>query len=153
MISLPHTIVGATIATKIGNPALSLPLAFLSHLVLDLVPHWNPRIYKEMNHKGQVSCRSRKIILADGLSALFAGTFLALRFYPDLIRVAAILVACFLAVLPDLAEAPYFFAGSRNKHLLAYINLHRRFQLNGPFWLGISTQVVTIFICLLLIFS
>lgn len=153
MIELPHTIIGATIATKMGNPALSLPIAFLSHFILDLLPHWNPGIYKELNHKSEVSKRSKKIILADCLAALLIGTLLALRFHPNLGKVATIMAACFLAVLPDLAEAPYFFAGSRNKYLLAYINLHRRFQGNGPFWLGISTQIVIIVICLFLILS
>jgi len=152
MLELPHTIVGATIATKIGNPALSLPLAFLSHFALDLLPHWNPHIYQEVNSKSQVASRSKKIILVDVLASLFVGAFLALRFYPDFIKVATILVACFLAVLPDLVEAPYFFAGSRNKYLLAYIRLHRRYQKNGPFWLGILVQAVTITACLFLIF-
>ena len=48
MLLLPHTIVGATIAAKIGSPWLALPLAFLSHFAADLLPHWNPQITQEM---------------------------------------------------------------------------------------------------------
>lgn len=152
MISLPHAVIGATIATKVGSPLLSLPLTLLSHYIFDLIPHWNPPIYREVNLKGRVSEISKKIIVVDGLSALFVGTAIAFRFYPDLARVAAVLAACFLAVLPDLIEAPYFFFfHSRNKYLVSYINLHRRFQKNNSFWPGILTQIVILTVCFFLI--
>lgn len=154
MIELPHTIIGATIAIKVGNPALSLPLALLSHFAFDLVPHWNPHIYREVNSHGQVSVRSKGVIVADSFSALAVGTLLAFRFYPDLNRVVTIFAACFLAVLPDLVEAPYFFLfNSTNKYLKAYIKFHRRFQANASFWPGVISQAVVVIICLLIIFA
>lgn len=155
MISLPHTVIGATIAVKVASPAISLPLAFISHFVFDnLIPHWNPHIYREVNHEGKVSARSKKIIFIDVLSALAVGIAIALRFYPDLLRVATILAACFLAVLPDLIEAPYFFFfHSRNKYLVSYIKLHRHFQKNNSFWPGILTQIVILAVCFFLIFA
>lgn len=154
MIELPHAVIGATIATKVGSPLLSLPLTLLSHYIFDLIPHWNPHIYREVNHEGRVSERSKKIILIDGLLALVVGTLVALRFYPDLARVAVVLAACFLAVLPDLIEAPYFFFfHSRNKYLVSYIKLHRRFQKKSSFWPGILTQIVILAVCFLLILA
>ena len=39
MILTPHLLLGAAIAAKISNPFLILPLAFLSHYFLDLLPH------------------------------------------------------------------------------------------------------------------
>ncbi|QQS39516.1 hypothetical protein IPM62_02805 [Candidatus Woesebacteria bacterium] len=44
MLETPHAIVGAVIVSKVVNPYLGLSLAFLSHFVLDKVPHWNPKI-------------------------------------------------------------------------------------------------------------
>ncbi|MEX0616891.1 MAG: hypothetical protein WD231_03730 [Candidatus Woykebacteria bacterium] len=41
MLSTPHILVGAAIVKVIPNPAISLPLAFLSHLLFDAIPHWD----------------------------------------------------------------------------------------------------------------
>lgn len=40
MLALNHAATGAIIALKINNPFLVLPLAFASHFVLDVLPHF-----------------------------------------------------------------------------------------------------------------
>ena len=153
MLELPHAIVGATIAIKIGNPLLSLPLSLLSHFALDLLPHWNPNIFTEVKKYGKVSSFSKKIILVDSFLALIIGSLLAISFYPNFGRIITVLLGCFLAVLPDVAEVPFFFAGSQNKHLTTYIKLHRRLQFSAPLKLGIITQTIVLALCFLIIFS
>ena len=37
-----HALAGALIGLSIANPWLALPLAFLSHFVLDAIPHYDP---------------------------------------------------------------------------------------------------------------
>lgn len=152
MLELPHTIVGATLATKIGNPFLSLPLAFLSNFLIDLIPHWNPHLYTEMNHDGKVSRKSTLICIVDSTLALIIGLFLAFRFWPDFTKVVIILLGCFLAVLADILEAPYFFLGSKNKYLLKLISFQRKLQWNVSFIPGILSQVALILICSFLLF-
>ena len=39
MLYTPHFLTGAVILKYIPNPAVGLPLAFLSHFVLDAIPH------------------------------------------------------------------------------------------------------------------
>lgn len=146
MLELPHTIVGATIASKISNPAISLPLAFLSGFLVDLLPHWNPHLYTEMSRDGKVSRRSTLICLLDSSLALTLGLFFAFRFWPDYPRVIIILMGCFLAVLPDLIEAPYFFLGIKNKLLLRFIQFQRKLQWNVPLVPGILSQVTLLVI-------
>ncbi|MFZ5366271.1 MAG: hypothetical protein ACOZBZ_03165 [Patescibacteria group bacterium] len=153
MLELPHTIVGATIATKLGSPFLALPFAFISNFLVDLLPHWNPHLYTEMNHQGKVSKKTTLVCLVDSSTALAVGTLLALRFYPDIKRVIFILAGCFLAVLADVLEAPYFFLGVKNKYLLKFISFQRRLQWNVSPIPGILSQVVLILICFLLLFS
>ena len=41
MIALLHIVIGALLACRIKPPWLALVSAFLSHYVLDLLPHWN----------------------------------------------------------------------------------------------------------------
>jgi hypothetical protein len=39
MLSTPHILVGGAIVKSIPNPFISIPLAFLSHLIFDFIPH------------------------------------------------------------------------------------------------------------------
>ncbi len=41
MVSVSHTLVAISIAAKISNPAIALPLSFFSNYVLDMIPHWD----------------------------------------------------------------------------------------------------------------
>lgn len=41
MLSTPHLLVGAAIVKVVPNPVLGLPLALISHFVLDSIPHWD----------------------------------------------------------------------------------------------------------------
>lgn len=41
MTATGHAVIGAVIAAKIINPALAIPLALTSHVVADIIPHWD----------------------------------------------------------------------------------------------------------------
>jgi len=41
MISTSHVLGGTAIALAVKQPALAIPLAFLSHFVFDAIPHWD----------------------------------------------------------------------------------------------------------------
>lgn len=41
MILTPHLLAGATLVTLIDNLPLALLLAFFSHYILDIIPHWD----------------------------------------------------------------------------------------------------------------
>jgi hypothetical protein len=153
MLELPHTIVGATLAAKIGNPLLSLPLAFLSNFVLDMLPHWNPHLTSELKNLGKISKKTTLIIFLDTLLSLIAGTFIAFKFFPDGQKIVVVLAGCFLAVLADLSEAPYFFLGIRSKFTEKTIGLQKKLQWNAPFIPGIISQIVLLVFCFWLIFQ
>lgn len=153
VLELPHTIIGATIATKISNPMLSLPLAFLAHFITDFFPHWNSHIFTEVKKTGKVSNRSKALIVADTVLSLALGLFFALRFWPDLGRVVVILLACFIATVPDTIEAPFYFLKSRNGILVKYIKLHRKYQIHTSFAVGVTVQVIVTVVSLWIIFT
>ncbi|KKT77144.1 MAG: hypothetical protein UW73_C0027G0016 [Microgenomates group bacterium GW2011_GWB1_44_8] len=150
MLELPHTLVGAAIATVIPDPRISLPLALLSHFVTDYVPHWNPHLNTELKAAGKISPRSKVIVMADAGLALMLGTYIAATSGNFLV----IMAACFLAVAPDVAEIPYYFLGLKNvvwiKKLIDYQRAH---QWNVSPFIGILTQVVVCIIALYLTLS
>lgn len=41
MLYTPHFLIGAAIIKYIPNPWIGLPAALISHVVLDLIPHWD----------------------------------------------------------------------------------------------------------------
>jgi len=144
VIELPHAVVGATIALKIGNPALSLPLALASHFILDLVPHWNPHLNQEVKKYGKITDSTKAIIISDVAASLAAGTFIATTVLPNTTHFIVIILGAFLAVLPDVAEAPYFFWGSKNKFLTKLIAFQSSLQLNVPVVPGLISQALVL---------
>jgi hypothetical protein len=144
MLETPHVAVGAAIATKIPNPFLSIPLAFLSHFALEMVPHWNPHLVTEMKKYGGPTKKSVHIIIVDVSLALIYGGFVAYRALPDKTHAITILLACFASVLPDLIEFPYFFLKIKNRFLMTWLKWQKALQVDTtPFW-GFITQTATI---------
>lgn len=133
---------GAAIAYKVGNPALALPLAFASHFVLELVPHWNPHLYTELKKYGKVTTQSTMLVAADVVLSLAFGFFIAAQALPDFNRGFLILLGAFVAVLPDIVEGPYFFLGARNALIEKWVLFQRGIQSNAPLPIGILTQVL-----------
>ena len=151
MLELPHTLVGAAIATAIPNPAISLPLALASHFITDYIPHWNPHLNTELKTNGKISTTSKIIIIIDAGLALMLGTLIASQALPDFNRFLIIMLACFLAVVPDVAEIPYYFLGLKVGWIERLIAWQRTHQWNvAPFW-GILTQAIVILLSFMVI--
>ena len=49
MLLLAHVVTGAVIGETIKNPILVSLFAFVSHFILDAVPHWNYNVPKKFN--------------------------------------------------------------------------------------------------------
>ena len=144
MLETPHVMVGAAIATKVGNPYLAIPLAFLSHFVLDRIPHWNPHFYTESQKFGKPQKQSVTIAVIDEIIALGAGLYIAYQFLPDYKMVATIIACCFFAVLSDQIKYPFFFLKAKGGLLQKWTDWERSIQVEvSPFW-GILTQILTI---------
>lgn len=153
MLETPHVILGATIASKIPNPLISLPLVFLSHLLLDQIPHWNPNLGKEMRKLGKISRPSKLIILGDVALSLGFGFWIASRAWPNLEKAAVIIAASFLAVVLDVIEGFYFFLGARHQFLKKLISFQHRYQKRFPLIPGLLTQIAAILLFLYILRS
>lgn len=153
MLETPHVIVGAVIASKIGNPWLSVPLAFASHFLLDKVPHWNPYLSTEIKITGKLKTSTVKIIGIDSELALLCGLILALRFLPNLSKVLVIVTACFFAILPDLLEFPYYFLHTKNPLIKKWVVIQKHLQTDTTVFYGLFTQVLIVFAALMWFFN
>ena len=96
MTATNHALSGAIIGLVITQPAVALPLALLSHFVLDMVPHFGLQFYK--------SPRRRKIfhayLLADAILLSVVIGYLLIA------GAGWLVLAClFLAGCPDFVQA------------------------------------------------
>lgn len=102
-----HVLAGAIIAAAIPQPAVALPLAFLSHFVLDALPH-----YGDKNGRSWLGRHFDLILITDGIiSAIFLSTVIITQPENWLLMIACAVVA----VIPDLLWLPYYLADKRGR--------------------------------------
>ena len=138
MLETPHVALGLAIATAIPNPYISIPLAFASHFILDMVPHWNPHINTEMKKFGKLTNKTLLIIGFDlACAGILTYTYANGNIYLYLASIASI--------LPDIAEGPYFLWGFRYKYLDIILRFQRSIQAGANIFWGLLTQLLVIF--------
>lgn len=144
MLETPHVAVGAAIATKIPNPLLAIPIAFLSHFVLDKVPHWNPHIITETKKFGRPTPKSTSIIIVDCVIALIFGSAVAYSTLPNVNMAISVMLCSFASILPDLVEFPYFYFKRRDKFYTVWSSFQKSIQNDTTVFWGLMTQLITI---------
>lgn len=137
MLETPHVALGAAIAVAIPNPLISIPLAFASHFLLDMTPHWNPHLNTETKKYGHLTNRTLVIIALDLTVAVLLTLFLAKGN-------TNILLCSFAAILPDVVEGPYFLWGIRNKYIDIWMRFQKSIQTDANVFWGLLTQVLTL---------
>ncbi len=144
MLETPHVFVGAAIATQIPNPWIAIPLAFASHFVLEMVPHWNPHLNFETKKYGYPTQKSTALVIFDSTTALVCGSAIAYGALPNVNHAATILFACLASITPDLIEAPYFFLRARSKKIERWISFQKFLQSDAGPIPGLFTQFITV---------
>lgn len=153
MLETPHAIVGATIVTKIPNPIVSLPLAFASHFVLDMVPHWNPHLNTELKKFGDIRKSSSIIVAADVVTSLVLGTYMATHFAMNQTHMYFIFLGAFSGVLPDVIEGPYFFLHMKSEFIKKWLAFQKSIQVDTDIVPGLLTQLATLIACFFWVMS
>lgn len=146
MTATNHAAAGAIVAIIIKEPVLALPLAFVSHFLLDTVPHFG-----YPGHGGFGEALKHRLtylfILLDvvGFSVL-AWTLIGT---PWLAKVSA-----FLAITPDLVWVSYYFGYEKRDKIppgKGYLNFHSRIQwCERPWGIWIEVAVMILLISLVL---
>ena len=143
MTATGHAIIGTVIATKIGNPALAIPIAFFSHFAADAFPHWDT--VTNIKRKGkQLAILQTIADIAFG----FILSYFILNFLSPTTSFSYAIFVIFVAQLPDWLTAPYYFLGI-TYFKWAY-TLQKKFdkELDRP-W-GIINQALLLFLLILL---
>lgn len=153
MLETPHVAVGAALAVKIGRPELAIPMALVSHFVLDRIPHWNPSFFTETKKLGHPARNSIYFSVVESTTALLLGLFIAFKMLPNYALAASVIICSFASVASDVVKIPFFFFHSQSKLLARWVSWERSLQVetDNIFW-GVTTQILVIIASLYWIF-
>lgn len=144
MIATSHALIGAAFAASTANnPALGLSLAFISHPILDLIPHWD--FCYNWREKPRL-----KLFIETCLDA-GAGIVLAYLFFGQGIELWYFLAALFLSEVWDIAEAPYWFLKWNFPPFSTIYGIQHKMQNKLGLPWGIVTQLATVIVVALAI--
>ncbi|HUC95527.1 MAG TPA: hypothetical protein VMR76_01035 [Candidatus Saccharimonadia bacterium] len=130
-----HVLVASLIAVTIKEPALVLPLAFLSHYVLDALPHYG---YPGHGGYGEAFKHKATFIME---SFNFIGIIILL--FTIHFSVWVVTAAIILSILPDI-EWPYRYIFFERKSLKPPDTITARFHQKIQWcerWWGIYSEV------------
>lgn len=181
MLETSHVVVGMTIGKYVPNPFLAFIFAFLSHFILDFIPHWDGRL-KENN--GSNSSQTSKILTdkekffskeiqnvlkCDILASFILFIYFSvskiiwpnfpnpISFFNFLITNPSWPLGVFGAILPDLFTYFDFLTDFTNKKGLGFFKkikiFHKKIQHSAPKILGLTIQIILIISLVLILTS
>lgn len=151
MTATNHALTGAVVALALKRPELALPAAFLSHFVIDMIPHYNPPGASRHNFKSysaswtkKMDRKSFKIIFALDMVLLLV-VMISLPFLsPPDVSPATVFLGMLLAISPDFVGGfQYLISAVSNMKFKNgwFTKIHIRLQLLERPW-GIYIELV-----------
>ena len=156
MTATAHALVAGAIASRFTDPATAGTIAFLSHFVMDSIPHWDIGTnWRE---------RPRSVTGTWAIGETLCGMLLAFLLFSSRAPAVTLAVAIFFSLLPDWLEVPwYIFFAKQNKkepgknagqwEKLAYgvYKTENIFHAKLQFPWGVITQIATVLFFFLLL--
>lgn len=148
MLWLIHILIGMIIGVQFKSPWLIIPIAFLSHFVLDAIPHWDGNFDKKKfkkTGKGTITDTDMIVKFLDIIGSLSVIIYFYMQSDRNLMVLGAI-----MAILPDLSKVGYLTKLKNTKGYMHYIMFHNNIQSEATMRNGLSIQAV-FFISLVII--
>lgn len=136
MTATAHALVGGAIASAIPNPALGIPLAFLSHPILDMIPHWDLGI--GWRKKNKIT------LFAESVLDLAVGIVVAYFIFGQNLNPIYFLSCIFFSEVWDILMMPYLLWGWDFPPFSTAYSWQHKIQANTKLPWGILTQVATV---------
>lgn len=163
MLLTPHIATGAAIGSKLTHPYLIGIVSFLSHLILDCIPHWEyyPEKVFEKFEKFKIKDKDLQknflYIFIDGCLGL---SVVGGAFYFGFIKASLLIPIAwgiFFSLLPDPAYVGAKILSNHVKMFSYYKKFHKLYHFNknnppSPAF-GIGIQAVMVFLALILLFA
>lgn len=150
MLLSVHTAVGAVIGENISSPLFAFVLGFLSHYILDMIPHGDEEIVKAYRQ----DFKNRGILYLIIFDLFSTAILLFLVFYFQKISFNPSVVWGIIgAVIPDFMVATYEITHKhfRRMHWLHYWShdrFNKVFSWSLPLKIGIIGQIILLYLLL-----
>lgn len=168
MILATHAIVGAGIAAAVpSQPALGFGLAFASHFLLDMIPHWDYALksrhedHRDLSKDDMLINRDfvrdlAKIGMDFAIGIILAGFFFGiytLRLSPQGDPGSVWLLGALAGMLPDFLQFAYFKIRREPLTSLQRFHqwIHTSHRLKKRWFIGLTSQTLLVIICLVLL--
>lgn len=143
MTATAHALVGGALAASINNPVLGITLAALSHPLLDMIPHWD---------EGWGWRKKDKLrLFAECTLDMSLGIILTYILFGNGVNIFYLMACVGASVAWDVLEAPYLILNWKNPFFTFFYKIQSRMQGKLALPWGIVTQVVTIYIIVLVL--
>lgn len=136
MTATAHALVGGIVASTIPNPELGLSLSFISHPLMDLIPHWD--FAADWRTKNKV-----KLFLEASFDLGF-GFLLSYLLFGQHVNFWYFSACIFASEVWDMIEAPYWLLNWKFPPISWVYNIQSRMQGNAELPWGIITQIITV---------
>ncbi len=150
MFYVIHVLLGGLIGLHFHSLLLVVVLAFLSHFVLDMLPHWSLGFDKEYFKKYSELNWSKKMVflgVIDGLVAIYLLFVLNAKFSSGLILIGAL-----VAVFPDMMSLGYFTRLKKRKKYERFLHFHSNIQREVGFLAGCLIQLTILLVLTAVLF-
>ena len=138
MTATAHALVGGAIAASIPDPLIGLPLAFISHPFIDMIPHWDFGWgWRE---------KTKLKLFIEGSLDLALGTLVAFLIFGRFADPAYFFAAVLLSESWDLLETPYWFLKWNFPPFSTMYKFQSKIQGKAALPWGIVTQVATVLV-------
>lgn len=107
MTASNHVVAGALIAMAVSNPVAAVTLAFISHFVMDALPHYGD--------KNQHSWLNRNFKYVLGIDLVIASLFILAIIIAQPVAWFMLALCALVALSPDILWLPYFLADLKHQ--------------------------------------
>ncbi|HCM82352.1 MAG: hypothetical protein UW37_C0035G0006 [Candidatus Gottesmanbacteria bacterium GW2011_GWA2_44_17] len=149
MLETSHALVAGAIAGHTKDPATAVSLSFLSHFIMDAVPHWD----FGTNWRGRRKLYTGLVAIID----VIVGFGLGYLIFGQTVPLPLLFAAIAASMIPDWLETPWYIffanhqkkqpakqAGFPEKLAFGIYKLENQFHNKTKFPLGVITQIVTV---------
>lgn len=150
MILASHSIIGVATARLVPtNPLLGFFLAFLSHFLADMIPHWEYKLSKSVDPKYSEGMRLNRDFFIDSMkvgSDILSGALLSYYIFIDA-PIEVVAMGVMGGVLPDIMQ--FLYGKIKIEPLIFFKKLHDAIhseKMDDKMLFGVITQIVTVFI-------
>ena len=150
MLNTVHFSVGMAIGRYAPHPLVALLLGFISHFVLDAVPHWDGSVGEFTARK--IHWNRIILLLPDFIASAVVGVLAWQWGWLGLDPMSwGVLAGAFGSLLPDMLWVPYFFMGLRWPQRL--FGFHYRIQREVKFIYAIVPQTGLVVLAMWLLWN